>query len=71
MVALPSLTAVTTPFATVATPSSLLVQVTVLSVAVSGVTVAVILAVPPGSRFSADGLRVTPVTGITLALASL
>ena len=41
MTAVPQATAVTTPFSTVATLGLLLVQVTVLSVALSGATVAV------------------------------
>ena len=47
MVAVPPPTAVTTPFSTVATLSSLLVHVTVLNVASSGATVAVSVTVSP------------------------
>ena len=47
IVVVPLLTAVTMPFSTVATFSSAEVQVTVLSVALSGVTVAVNVAVAP------------------------
>ena len=47
MTAVPGATAVTTPFSTVATLGLLLVQVTVLSVALSGATVAVRVSVSP------------------------
>ena len=65
IVALPALIAVTMPFSsTVAMLSSLEVQVTLLSVASSGATVAVSLTVS-STTSSADVLSsVTPVTSI-------
>ena len=63
MVAVPSATAVTTPFSsTVATVVSLDDQVTVLSVAPSGATVAVRVSVPPYGMLAVVLLRSTPVT---------
>ena len=50
MVAVPIILAVTTPFSTVATLASLVLQVTVLSVASSGFTVAVRVTVSPTFR---------------------
>ena len=61
----PTVTAVTLPSATVATPSSLEVQVTLLSVAFSGSTVAVRLALSPSVRASSAASRLTPVTATT------
>ena len=63
MVAVPGLTAVTRPFTTVATAGSLLLQVTVLLVALLGVTVKVKVPVAqPTVRLSVFRERVTPVT---------
>ena len=63
MVAVPTATAVTLPSAsTVATVSSSEVQVTLLSVASSGRTVAVRVAVPPSTSERVAGARVTSVT---------
>ena len=64
IVAFPFATAVTTPSVTVATPVSLLVQVTVLSKAFSGRTVAVRVSVSPVIRVNSVLLSVTLVTGI-------
>ena len=68
IVALPALNAVTTPLATVATVSSDDVQTTVLSVAFSGVTVAVSVSVSPSVISAVVLSRVMPVVGITFAL---
>ena len=63
MVAVPAATAVTTPSATVATLASLVVHVTVLSVALAGRTVGVSVSVSPPTVMSAvAGSRVMPVT---------
>ena len=63
IVAMPSSTAVTTPSAsTVATDSSLELQVTLRSSAVTGVTDASKSAVPPGARVADSGVTVTPST---------
>ena len=63
MVAVPAATAVTRPaLLTVATEVLLLVHVTVLSVALSGATVAVSVSVPPTVRVVDSLLRLTPVT---------
>ena len=62
--------AVTTPFSTVATAVLLLVQITVLSVALSGLTVATKVASSPISIFSAVLSKVTPLTGITTGSGS-
>ncbi|MNG05649.1 hypothetical protein D3C84_888520 [compost metagenome] len=62
IVAVPPPTAVTTPFATVATLALLVVHVTLLSVALAGLTVAVNVPVAPVFRLSVPGFRVTPVT---------
>ena len=60
MVAVPSFTAVTVPSAaTVATESSLLLHCTVFTVASSGLTVAVSLAVPPTASSMDDKSSVT------------
>ena len=65
MTAVPSLTALTTPPETVATLAFELDQVTVLSVALEGDTVAVRLTVPPTSRVTDDWFRVTLETATT------
>ena len=62
IVAEPSATAVTFPPLTVATDVFELDQVTVLSVAFEGATVAVNVTVPPISSVTELWLRVTPVT---------
>ena len=63
IVAVPAATAVTTPSATVATVGSELSHVTVLSVAFSGVTVAVSVFVSPPTVSSREVLSsATPVT---------
>ena len=62
MVAEPAATAVTFPSLTVATFASEVDQVTVLSVASEGATVAVNVTVPPISSVTELWLRVTPVT---------
>ena len=62
MFAVPGATAVTRPFATVATAVLSLAQVTLLSVASSGLTVAVSVSVPSTVRVVSVLLRVTPVT---------
>ncbi len=64
IVAVPTATAVTTPFVTVATEGSLLDQVTDLFVALDGETVSNNVSVPPIGRVVLDLLRVTPVTGM-------
>ncbi len=58
-VAVPSLTALTFPFKTVATASFELVQLTVLSVAFSGFTVAVSVPSPPSSSVISVLFKVT------------
>ena len=65
IVTLPALSAVTTPSLTVATVSSDDVQTTVLSVAFSGVTVAVSVSVSPSVSSAVVLSRVIPVAGIT------
>ena len=65
MVAVPAATAVTTPFSTVATVASEVVQVTVLSVASAGVTVAVRVTVSPSVRAAVVWLRAIPDTATT------
>ena len=67
MVASPAATAVTTPFSTVATAGSEDSQVTVLSVALSGLTVAAKVAEPPISRVSS---LLSSVTDSTATAAS-
>ena len=62
MVADPAATPVTRPPATVATPLSDELQVTVLSVALSGVTVAVSVTVAPTASCALPGETVMPVT---------
>ena len=62
IVAVPSVTAVTTPLETVATAVLSLDHVIVLSVALSGATVAVSVSVPFAFSVTAVLLRVTPVT---------
>ena len=77
MVALPGLPARTSPLSTATTAASLVVQVTVLSVASSGVTVAVRVAFSPDFRVSSVLSRLTPVTAtsplstVTLQVAVL
>ena len=77
MVALPGLPASTSPLSTATTAASLVVQVTVLSVASSGVTVAVRVAFSPDFRVSSVLSRLTPVTAtsplstVTLQVAVL
>ena len=65
---MPGATAVTTPFSTVATLGLLLVQVTVLSVALSGATVAVRVSVPPTVRDNSVLSSDTPVTETVAAV---
>ena len=68
-VAVPTAMAETLPLAsTVAMALSLLLQVTVLSVALSGATVAVRVSVSPTCRAMEDRLRVTDVTGTGLTV---
>ena len=67
MVTLPALRAFTLPSATVATAASEVVQVTVLSVASSGLTVAVRVVSSPSVRVKVVLSSVTEVTGMTLA----
>ena len=62
IVVVPAATAVTVTSLTIATFASLADQLTVLSVALEGVTVAVSLAVPPASRAKMFLSSVTPVT---------
>jgi len=70
MVAVPAATPVTTPvLLTAATPESLDAHVTVLFVAVAGLTVAYSVCVAPTRMVVAVVLRVTPVTA-TLALTT-
>ena len=69
IVAEPTATAVTVPFFTVATDSFELDQVTVLSVASAGLTVAARLAVPPTVRVKEVWSRETPETSILEGLA--
>ena len=64
MVAEPSFTAVTTPSFTVATAVLEELQATVLSVALLGLTVALMLAVSPSSRVRDIGFTEMDVTGI-------
>lgn len=64
IVAVPGPTAVTLPPKTVATEELEVVHVTVLLVALDGVTVAVSVEEPPALRVSAVGLRVMPVVAI-------
>ena len=68
MVAVPNFLAVTTPLETVATVASEVVQVTVLSVASSGPTVAVRVTVSPTFREAQVLLRVTLVTGVGITV---
>ncbi len=65
MVAVPTATAFTVPLFTVATEELELDQVTVLSVAFDGLTVAVRSAVPPFLIESVDWLKATPETSTT------
>ena len=67
MVAVPTPIAFTTPLFTVATELFEVVHVTVLSVALLGVTVAVKVKLLPAVRVFVDWLRVIPVT-LTLTL---
>ena len=77
IVAVPSLTAVTTPPSTVATSGSDEVQVTVLSVALSGFTVATRVAEPPSVSSSSvlssstDSTAMTFFSTVTLQVAVL
>ena len=68
MVADPTFLAVTTPLLTVATVASEVLQVTVLSVASSGLTVAVRVTVSPAFRDALVLFNVMLVTGTYLAL---
>ena len=68
IVAVPSFTAVTSPFTTVAMASSEDVQVTVLSVALSGVTVAVRVALAPSTRFRDSLSNLMDSTGTNAAV---
>ena len=68
MTAMPALTACTLPSATVATDAFEEVQVTVLSVAFSGMTVAMSVASSPATRLSVVLSRVMEVTGMIFAL---
>ena len=68
MVAVPVATAVTTPSVTVATFALDVVQVTVLSVALSGLTVAVRVAFLPTIRVISTASRATEVTGMVASL---
>ena len=70
MVAVPSLTAVTLPLSTVATAESELLQVTVLSVASSGVTVATSVSESPSVKVKVVLLREIPVTATTFLLTA-
>jgi len=65
IVAVPTATAVTVPFDTVATDESLVVHETLLSVAVDGNTVAVKVSVPPTVSAIAAVFRTTESTGTT------
>ena len=66
MVAVPLPWAVTIPLVlTVATVASLVLQLTLLLVALLGVTVAVRVPVPPGARDKLVGVTLTPVTATT------
>ena len=71
IVAEPTATAVTVPFFTVATDSFELDQVTVLSVASAGLTVAARLAVPPTVRVKDVWSRETPETSILAGLGGI
>ena len=70
MVALPSFTAVTTPFFTVATASLEDVHTSV-SVVFSGATVAARVAFSVGRRLSAVSFSVTPVAGTASRVSSM
>jgi hypothetical protein len=70
MIAFPFFMADTVPLFTVAMDSFELVHVTVLLVALDGLTVAVRLAVPPASRLNVEGLTDTPVTDTSLISGS-
>ncbi|MNN09726.1 hypothetical protein D3C81_1226210 [compost metagenome] len=67
MVAVPGLTALTTPSFTVATDKSEVLQVTDLLLADSGRTFAVKASLSPGANVSVSLLSVTPVTGTDAA----
>ena len=67
IVALPAATAVTTPFTTVATDVSLLVQVTEGSAALAGLTVATSVSVPPTDIDALVLFKLTPVTATGVA----
>ena len=71
MVELPAATAVTVPLSTVATVSSLELQVTVLSVALSGSTVAVSTAVSPAVSVSSVLSRLMPVAAMVSAFMGM
>ncbi len=68
IVAVPGATKATVPFATVATVASLVVQVTVLSVASAGVTVACNSTVLPTSPVAVAWLKAIPDTGTFTSL---
>ena len=68
IVAVPILFAVTTPLETVATLASLVLQVTVLSVALSGLTVAESVTVSPTLSEAEVWLKVTEVTGVAVTV---
>ena len=70
MVAEPTFLAVTTPSLTVATEASEVVQVTVLSVASSGLTVAVRVTVSPAFREALVLSRVTEVTWVATTVTA-
>ena len=70
MFARPTPTAVTVPLLTVATEAFELAQVTVLSVAFEGFTVAVRLAVPSTASVSVVWFSVTSVTATTCGFGS-
>ena len=70
MMAVPTLMAVTTPLFTVTTDASEVVQVTVLSVASSGLTVAVRVTVSPAWREALVLSRVTLVTGVATTVTA-
>ncbi len=67
---LPFLSALITPFVTLATVLLLLVQATLLFVAPLGKTVAISVSLFPTSKVVADLLRLTPVTGIAAETTS-
>ena len=71
IVTLPAPTAETTPYSfTLATDVLLELQVTDLSVALEGVTLAVRVLVLPATSDKVEGLTDTPVTGMTVETGS-